>query len=232
MIESILILATIGFMLTDIYLNSWEYPENHFSNKVVKNIVIVVSFIALPLSLLCLSLVVTAYAEQPEADIPEILSALALYACGYICFLILADFKEERKQRRFALISLVAIITVFCSALKMSPSELQLSRISEFERTVKLSLTDGEKAYFEKEYNGGKVFPRGVFLREHSLGERDVAGCRNKLDSPECIEFAKKVKQRIKSEFSAVNNDKDNRKSESENLQKALNVIDPKRDGE
>ena len=232
MMTNVLILSSIGFMVADMYLNRWKNPENDFSKTIVKGFIIAARVVSFPLSLLCLSLVMTDYAEQSEADIPEIMFALVLYACVYICFLILAGFEEERKQRRFALISLVAIITVFCSALKMSPSELQLSRISEFERTVKLSLTDAEKAFFEKEYNGGKVFPRGIFLREHSLGERDVAGCRNKLDSPECIEFAKKVKQRIKSEFSAVNNDKDNRKSESENLQKALNVIDPKRDGE
>ena len=230
--ENILILASLAFMITDIYLNSWKYPENHFSKTITKNIIIVVSFIALPLSLLCFGLVMTDYAEQSEADISEIVTALVLYAGAYCCFLILLDFEEERKQRRFALISVAVVVTIYCSAVKMNPSELQLSRISEFERTVKLSLTDAEKAYFEKEYNGGKVFPRGIFLREHSLGERDIAGCRNKLDSQECIEFAKKVQQRIKSEFSAINNDKDNRKSESENLQKALNVIDPKRDGE
>lgn len=232
MMINALILSSMGFMLADMYLNKRKNPENDFSKTIVKGAIIVARTVSFPFSLLCLFFVATAYAGQPEADIPEILFALALYACVYICFLILSGFEEERKQRRFALISLVVIITIFCSAVKMSPTEAELTRITEFERIVKLSLTDAEKAYFEKEYNGGKVFPRGIVLREHSMGERDMAGCRNRLDSQECIEFAKKIKERIKSEFSALNNGESNRKSESENLQRALNVITSKRDGE
>lgn len=229
---NVLMLSSVAFMLADMYLNKWKNPENDFSKTIVKGFIIVARIVSLPLSLLCLVLGVINYAEQPEADISKILFAFVLYACAYICFLNLARIDEERKRHVLALISLVGVIAVFCSAIKMSPSELQLSRITEFERIVKLSLTDAEKSYFEKEYNGGKVFPKGVFLMEYSLGERDIAGCKNKLDSQECIEFAKKVTQRIKSEFSALNKGESNIKSESKNLQKALNVIDSKRDGE